>query len=196
MIDIQALRQRPPASTSCQSADHQTEALNEAECCLNFHEAISTRVKEVGRPQLQIALAAIDEGNELVVVKLNQLERNQVEAIARLHDLRKKGIHIRTPDGLINTRAIGKLTPVLLGLLSGLAEVEHSLAREKTLVHIQHRLKKGGKFGGRSKRNAAKESLMLRLRDEGCSYQPMRKQTELALSTILRIIMRKEALAA
>ena len=95
----------------------------------------------MGRPQLQIALIAIDEGNELVVVKLNQLERNQVEAIARLHDLQKKGIYIRTPDGLINTRAIGKLTPVLLGLLSGLAEVEHSLAREKTLEHIQHRLK-------------------------------------------------------
>ena len=98
-----------------QSADHQAEALNEADCCLNFHEAISTRLKEVGRPQLQIALAAIDEGDELVVVKLNRLERNQVEAIARLQDLQKKGIHIRTADGLINTRAIGKLTPVLLG---------------------------------------------------------------------------------
>ena len=94
MIDIQALRQRPPASTSCQSADHQAEALNEAECCLNFHDAINTRVKEVGRPQLQIALAAIDEGDELVVVKLNHLERNLVEAIARLHDLQKKGIYI------------------------------------------------------------------------------------------------------
>ena len=150
----------------------------------------------MGRPQLQIALAAIDEGDELVVVKLNRLERNQVEAIARLHDLQKKGIHIRTPDGLINTRAIGKLTPVLLGLLSGLAEVEHSLTREKTLEHIQHRLKTGGKFGGRSKRDAAKEILVLRLRDEGCSCRSIRKQIGLALSTILRIIMKKEALAA
>ena len=85
----------------------------------------------MGIPQLQIALTAIDEGNELVVVKLNRLERNQVEAIARLHGLQKKGIYIRTPDGLLSTRAIGKLTPVLLGLLSGLAEVEHSLTREK-----------------------------------------------------------------
>ncbi len=150
----------------------------------------------MGRPQLQIALAAIDEGDELVVVKLNRLERNQVEAIARLQDLQKKGIHIRTADGLINTRAIGKLTPVLLGLLSGLAVVEHSLTREKTLEHIQHRLKTGGKFGGRSKRNAAKESLPLWLRDEGCYCRSIRKQIGLALSTILRIIMRKEALAA
>ena len=69
----------------------------------------------MGRPQLQIALAAIDEGNELVVVKLNRLERNQVEAIARLQGLQKKGIHIRTADGLINTREIGELMPVLLG---------------------------------------------------------------------------------
>ncbi|WP_342626204.1 MULTISPECIES: recombinase family protein [unclassified Prochlorococcus] len=105
MIDIQALRQSPPASTSRQSAEPQAEAFNQAECCLAFHETISTRVKEVGRPQLQIALAAIDEGDELVVVKLNRLERNQVEVIARLHDLQKQGIHIKALDGLINTRA-------------------------------------------------------------------------------------------
>ena len=98
-----------------------------------------------------------------------------MEAIGRLHDLQKKGIYIRTPDGLINTRAIGKLTPVLLGLLSGLAEVEHSLTREKTLEHIHHSLKTGGKLGGRSKKNAAKESLVLRLRDEGCSCRSIRK---------------------
>ena len=85
----------------------------------------------MGRPQLQIALSAIDSGDELVVVKLNRLERKQVEAIARLQDLQKKGIHIRTADGLINTRAIGKLTPDLLGFLSGLAEVKPSLTREK-----------------------------------------------------------------
>ncbi|KZR71453.1 DNA-invertase hin [Prochlorococcus marinus str. MIT 1318] len=115
MIDIQALRQRAPASTSCQTADHQAEALNEADCCLNYHQAISTSLKEVGRPQLQIALAAIDKGDELVVVKLNRIGRNQVEAIARLQDLQKKGIHIRTVDSLVNTRTIGKLMPVLLG---------------------------------------------------------------------------------
>ncbi|KGG28828.1 Site-specific recombinase [Prochlorococcus sp. MIT 0703] len=50
-------------------------------------------------------MAAIDEGDELVVVKLNRLERNQVEVIARLHDLQKQGIHIKALDGLINTRA-------------------------------------------------------------------------------------------
>ncbi|WP_236072734.1 hypothetical protein [Prochlorococcus marinus] len=48
-------------------------------------------------------------------MKLNRLERKQVGAIARLQDLQKKGIHIRTADGLINTRAIGELMPVLLG---------------------------------------------------------------------------------
>ncbi len=117
-------------------------------------------------PQLQVALTAIDEGDELVVVKLNRLERNQVEVIARLHDLQKKGIHVRTRDGLINTRARGKFAPALLGLLSGLAEVEHLLTGEKTLEQIQHRLKTGRKFGGRPKTNAAKESLVLRLRDE------------------------------
>ncbi len=153
-------------------------------------------MKKVDRPKLQVALAAIDKGDELVVVKLNRLGRDQVELMASLHDLQKKGIHVSTLDDLINTRAIGKFTPDLLGLLSGLAEVEHLLTGEKTLEHIQHRLKTGRKFGGRPKTNAAKESLVLRLRDEGCSCRSIRKQTGLALSSIRRIIMKKEALAA
>ena len=37
-----------------------------------------------------------------------------------LHDLQEKGIHVRTTDGMINTRALGKFAPIVIGLLSGL----------------------------------------------------------------------------
>ena len=45
----------------------------------------------------------------------------------------------------------------------------------------------------RPKTNQAKERLVLRLRDEGCSYRSIREQTGLALSTIRRIIAEQEA---
>ncbi len=51
----------------------------------------------------------------------------------------------------------------------------------------------GGNLGGRPKTNEAKERLVLRLRDEGCSYRSIREQTGLALSTIRRIIAEQEA---
>ena len=84
----------------------------------------------------------------------------------------------------------------LIGLLSGLAEVERSLIQERTKESIAHRRATGGHLGGRPKTNEAKERLVLRLRDEGSSYRSIREQTGLALSTIRRIISEQEALAA
>ncbi len=132
------------------------------------------------------------DGDELVVAKLDRLGRDKPRVINRLHDLQERGIHVRTLDNLVNTRALGKFAPVLIGLLTGLTEVERSLIRERTLESVQHRREAGGKLGGRPKTNQAEERLVLRLRDEGYSYRSIREQTGLALSTIRRIISEAE----
>jgi DNA invertase Pin-like site-specific DNA recombinase len=183
-------------STTHQSTDAQVASLKEAGCVVVFEETISSKVKEKDRPQLQAALNALVEGDELVVSKLDRLGRTQVEVVNRLHQLQEQGIHVRTLDGLVNTKGLGKFAPVLIGLLSGLAEVERSLIQERTRESIAHRRATGGPVGGRPKTNQAKERLVLRLRDEGSSYRSIREQTGLALSTIRRIISEQEALAA
>ena len=183
-------------STTHQSTDAQVASLKEAGCVVVFEETISSKVKEKDRPQLQAALNALVEGDELVVSKLDRLGRTQVEVVNRLHQLQEQGIHVRTLDGLVNTKGLGKFAPVLIGLLSGLAEVERSLIQERTKESIAHRRATGGHVGGRPKTNQAKERLVLRLRDEGSSYRSIREQTGLALSTIRRIISEQEALAA
>ena len=71
--------------------------------------------------------------------KIDRLGRTQVEVVNHIHDLPQQGIHVRTLDGLINTRALGKFAPVVIGLLSDLAKVERSLTRKRTLESIQHR---------------------------------------------------------
>ena len=50
-----------------------------------------------------------------MVSKLDRLGRSQVEVIHRLSDLQTKGIYVRTLDGLINTRGLGKLAPLVIG---------------------------------------------------------------------------------
>ena len=179
-------------STGHQNTDAQVAALKAAGCVVVFHEAISTRTAEKDRAQLQAALSAVMEGDELVLTKLDRLGRTQRETINRLHDLQEKGVHIRTLDGLINTKGLGKFAPVLIGLLTGLAEVERELIRERTLESIAHRKATGGNIGGRPKTNHAKEGLVLRLREEGCSYRSIREQTGLALATIRRIVAEQE----
>ena len=111
-----------------------------------------------------------------------------MEVINRLSDLQPKGIYVRTLDGLINTRGLGKLAPLVIGLLTGLAEVERSLIQERTLESVEHRRRTGGNLGGRPKTSDKKERLVVRLRDEGESYRSIRDQTGLSLATIQRIL--------
>jgi DNA invertase Pin-like site-specific DNA recombinase len=63
--------------------------------------------------------------------------------------------------------------------------------RKKELIS-QRRLN-GNNLGGRPKISPLKESLVMRLRNEGCSYRSIRTQTGIALSTIRRIILDGEA---
>ena len=157
-----------------------------------FAEKVSSRAPLEKRHQLRACLETLQKGDELVVSKLDRLGRSQVEVINRLADLQEKGIHIRTLDGLINTRGLGRLAPLVIGLLTGLAEVERSLIQERTKESVEHRRKTGGNLGGRPKTSEKKERLVLRLRSEGESYRSIRDQTGVSVSTIQRILQNQE----
>ena len=157
-----------------------------------FAEKVSSRAPLEKRHQLRACLETLQKGDELVVSKLDRLGRSQVEVINRLADLQEKAIQIRTLDGLINTRGLGKLAPLVIGLLTGLSEVERSLIQERTRESVEHRRKTGGNLGGRPKTSEKKERLVLRLRSEGDSYRSIRDQTGISVSTIQRILQNQE----
>jgi DNA invertase Pin-like site-specific DNA recombinase len=175
-------------STTHQDTDAQVAELRSAGCQEVFAEKVSSRAPLEKRPQLRRCLETLLEGDELVVSKLDRLGRSQVEVINRLSDLQTKGIYVRTLDGLINTRGLGKLAPLVIGLLTGLAEVERSLIQERTKESVEHRRRTGGNLGGRPKTGEKKERLVIRLREEGESYRSIRDQTGLSLATVQRII--------
>jgi DNA invertase Pin-like site-specific DNA recombinase len=176
-------------STAQQDEAVQVAALKAAGCDQVFHERVSTRVKDTERHQLQAALAELESGDELVVAKLDRLGRTQVEVINRLHDLQRRGIHVRTLDGLINTQALGKMAPLVIGLLTGLAEVERELIRERTQESIEHRRATGGDLGGRRRSYTAEQAEMAaRLREEGESYRSIARKLGLSLATVQRVL--------
>ena len=187
---------RVSSRTGTQSTDAQVDALREAGCEVVFEEKISTRKDEAERPQLQAALAALRKDDCLVCTTLSRIGRTQREVINRLHDLQAEGIHVRTLDGFVNTEAMGKFAPVLIGLLTGLNEVERTLANERSLDSIAYRRATGGNLGGRPKTPPKKEKLVLRLREEGESLRGIREQTGLAVATIRKILERNKEVAA
>tara|TARA_Y100001963_G_C6713140_1_gene415268 strand:- start:375 stop:956 length:582 start_codon:yes stop_codon:yes gene_type:complete len=183
-------------STLTQTNEPDVAALKEAGAEIVFEEKISSRKAEKDRPQLQAALTALRSGDELVITKLDRLGRSQVEVVNRLHELQAQGINVRTLDGLVNTAQMGKFAPLLIGLLSGLAEVERSLIQERTRESVEYRRATGGNLGGRPKTPPKKEKLVLRLREEGESLRGIREQTGLAVATIRKILERNKEVAA
>ena len=173
-------------STTSQSTDAQVAELKAVGCDRIFHEKVSSRTPEEKRVQLQACLAVLEDGDELVVAKLDRLGRTMVEVINRLDDLQGKGIHVRTLDGLLNTRALGKMAPLVVGLLTGLAEVERELIRERTQESVEHRRKTGGNLGGRPGLEQIKKDHILKLRDEGHSLRKIRSLTGVSLSAVQR----------
>jgi len=175
-------------STTHQDTEAQVAELHAAGCIEVFAEKVSSRAPLEKRRQLRKCLECLQAEDELVVSKLDRLGRSQVEVINRLNKLQVQGIYVRTLDGLINTRGLGKLAPLVIGLLTGLAEVERSLIQERTRESVEHRRRTGGNLGGRPKTSDKKERLVIRLRDEGESYRSIRDQTGLSLATVQRIL--------
>ena len=183
-------------SGSKQTNDPDVDALKQSGCEIVFEEIVSTRKAEKDRPELMRCLAALRKGDTLKLTSLSRLGRTQREVINRLHDLQAEGINIITLDGLINTEALGKFSPLIIGLLTGLNQVERELTQERTLASIEYRRKTGGNLGGRPKTPPKKEKLVLRLREEGESLRGIREQTGLAVATIRKILERNKEVAA
>jgi DNA invertase Pin-like site-specific DNA recombinase len=180
-------------STVRQDEAAQVAALQTAGCTSVYAERVSTGKAESKRPQLLACLAELQPGDCLTLAKLDRLGRTQVEVINRLAALQEQGIHVRTLDGLINTQALGKMAPLVVGLLTGLAEVERSLIRERTAESIAHRRATGGNLGGRPRSyRPERAALVADLRERGLSIREVAKATGLSRSAVGRICAAQE----
>ena len=183
-------------STATQSTDAQVEELTQAGCDRIFHEKVSSRTPEEKRIQLQAALATLEEGDCLCISKLDRCGRTMVEVVNRLHDLQSRGIHVKTLDGLLDTRSLGKMAPLVIGLLTGLAECERSMIVERTRESIEHRRRTGGNLGGRPGLPQIKKDHIIRLREEGNSLRQIVSLTGVSLAAVQKTCKEHQAVAA
>ena len=173
-------------STQHQNLEQQLAALKTDGCDLTFGEKVSSTIPAEKRQGLQEALAALEPGDTLVVAKLDRLGRTQSEVVARLAALQAEGKFVRTLDGLLNTAGLGKLAPLVVGLLTGLAEVERNLVQERTRESVEHRRRTGGNVGGRPALCTERAALVARLRSEGLSFRKVAEVAGVSLPTAYR----------
>ena len=138
----------------------------------------------------------LEPSDELRVVSLSRLGRTQVEIINCLHDLQTRQIFVKTLDGLIDTKALGKMSPLVIGLLTGLNQIERDLIRERTLESVNYRRKHNMDLGGRRPLEEVKKNNIIKLRHEGNSLRQIVKLTGVSLSAVQRVCKNKENIAA
>ena len=115
-------------STSGQELEVQLQALK-SESCEKIYSEKFTGTK-ADRPQLNELLDLLNEGDTLVVTKLDRLARNTVEGIEIVKDLFSKGVKVHVLNvGLLENTTMGRF---FLTTLLAVAEMERNLIVERT----------------------------------------------------------------
>jgi DNA invertase Pin-like site-specific DNA recombinase len=170
-------------STDGQSLQSQTEALHAAHCERIFAEKISGAYAD--RPQLARALAALAQGDTLVVVKLDRLARSTRDLLNTLDTIGKAGATFKSlGDAWADTTTpAGKL---MLTVLGGLAEYERHLILSRTAEGRTRAQANGVRFGRRPTLTPYQRAEALRRRANGETLTEIAKSMAVSHMTIAR----------
>lgn len=146
-------------STQEQDLQAQTERLVAYGCERVYSEKISSRKEK--RIELERALDQLRPGDELVVVKLDRLARNVRELTNLVNDLERREVAFHSiGEGFDTSTTGGRL---LFHIFAAIAEFERDIIRERTLVALESRRKRGIKGGRRPKLSKEKAREMYQM---------------------------------
>jgi len=135
-------------STDDQNPDLQLAALKRAGCKSVFKDK-GLSGATVNRPALTRCLNRLQDGDTLIVWKLDRLGRSLRDLIAMLDDLRARGVKFRSLTEAIDTETpTGRAMWQMIGVL---AELERSLISERTRAGVKAAQSRGVKFGRKPK---------------------------------------------
>lgn len=129
----------------------------------------------------------------ILVTELTRWSRSTLDLFHTLNDLQSWGVGLIAQTGLqfdLSTPQ-GKL---IATLMSGFAEFERDLLRERVRSGIQAAQARGVIFGRRPGQRIKSEKLtpkVLALIAEGCSYRQIGRQLDLSKNTVMAIVKRE-----
>ena len=170
--------------------EEQIKILKEEGCSLVFSEFIS--LDEEIKPQLNNAINSLSKGDQLIITQLDRAFKNKKECLRTINKLINKDIKLRTLTGFFAANESSNEINSMFKILYELDNLEDKYLGERKKEQLLRRKLSGNNMGGRPKISPLKESLVIRLRNEGYSYRSIRLQTGIALSTIRRVILEGE----
>jgi DNA invertase Pin-like site-specific DNA recombinase len=163
-------------STDDQSTALQLAALKRAGCKTFFKDQ-GLSGATIKRPALLRCLKALQDGDTLIVWKLDRLGRSLRDLIAMLDDLKERGVKFRS----LTERAMWQMIGVL-------AELERSLISERTRAGVKAAQRRGVKFGRKPKLTPQQIAHARKLIDQGEDRQKVATLFKVGRKTLYRAL--------
>lgn len=146
-------------------------------------ETISGSTQASDRPGFQKLLERMEEGDVLIVTKLDRLGRNAIDVRQTVEHLSANGIrvHCLALGGVDLTSAAGKMT---MQVLSAVAEFERDLLIERTHAGINRAKSEGKKLGRPEAVGTTKD--VQECKANGLTQSQTVKKLHISLATVKR----------
>ncbi|MEK4406672.1 recombinase family protein [Sporosarcina sp. FSL K6-6792] len=178
-------------SSMGQDLEVQLQALEAEGCTTIYKEKFTGTTKE--RPQLIEVLSMLQEGDTLIVTKLDRLARNTKEGIEIVEGLFEKGVRVHVLNvGLLENTTMGRF---FLTTLLAVAEMERNMIIERTQEGKAIAKQRPDFVEGRPKKFGRKhiEDALLKL--DTMSYKEVSESTGISVSTLSRAKRKAQAKA-
>ena len=165
------------------SLEEQVASLETYGCQEIITEAFSGKTME--RPKFQQLIEGLQEGDTLVVTKLDRFARTTIEGVQTVRDLFNRGVRVHILNmGLVENTLTGNL---ILTVMLAFAEYERGMIVERTQVGKALAKQNPNFRDGRPKKFTQEQiGLALELLKSGKTYREVERMTGISKSTIVR----------
>lgn len=170
-------------STHQQSLDLQIKALKAAG--VDQHRIFTDKVSgsHIERKGLQLLQVKVEQGDVILVTKLDRLGRDTADMIQLIKDFDDLGVALRFLDDGISTE--GTMGKMVVTILSAVAQAERQRILERTNEGRLEAKAKGVKFG--RKRTIDRDNVLM-MTAQGVGATDIAKRLQIGRSTVYKIL--------
>lgn len=139
--------------------------------------------KDTNRPGLAKLLSRAEDGDEVLVTKLDRLGRNTLDMITIVEQLHKKCVSVTFLDDNLSTNK-GDIGYMLITILSAVAQAERTRILERTNEGREAAMENGVQFGRKPHRSSNKALKMIK---EGAAAKEVIESTGISRATYFRL---------
>lgn len=170
-------------STSQQSLDIQIRALRDEGVKVNRIFTDKASGSSADREGLDLLRMKVEEGDVILVKKLDRLGRDTADMIQLVKEFDSQGVAVRFIDDGISTD--GEMGKMVVTILSAVAQAERGRILERTNEGRQEAKLNGIKFG---RKRSVDRSIVVALHQKGTGATEIARQLNIARSTVYKII--------